>query len=515
VYSDGARSAGIDSMSLMKSICFVGLLACFTLPAGGETNGLFGFDTLKSNICVLASRPYTPPPPLPRKLQALDYDDLRNIRFEPRHAVWRMERLPFQLQFFHPGGIRQDCVKINLIEGELITPVEFSRDMFVYENVKIRGNIPEDIGFSGFRVHYPLNRPDYLDELIVFQGATYFRALGRGHRYGISARTLALHVADEEDEEFPRYREFWIEKPDRSADRIKIYGLFESSNIVGAAEFVVIPGAGTTIHVRVALAARQAVTNYGVAPLTSMFWYDESAQWRYNDFRSEVHDSDGVAVHTGSDEWLWRPLVNGAKLRFGSFIDNNIRGFGMMQRDRQFSNYEDLESYYHLRPSVWIEPKGGWGEGNLRLVEFPTTVEYADNIVSFWQPLRPLQPGELAQFDYKMRWLSDDPDIPPKGRVIATRCAGISYNPAARRFILDFGGHELTDESLADAIEADVSAQNGKVLGHFIQRNEYIRGWRVFFDVEPVSPAQPVEMRCFIKNDTHPLSETWTYQWIP
>ncbi len=500
---------------LCKNLAIVlsGLIFCFAQSVISQE--LFNYNLIKSNACELAKKPFVPDEPLPKNLALLGYDDLRNIRFNPKEAIWRRERLPFQLQFFHPGGIQKHCVKVNLVEGEIVEPVNFNRDLFEYYNVKIKGSIPDNIGFSGFRVHYPLNRPDYLDELIVFQGATYFRALGRGQRYGISARALCINVAAEEDEIFPAFKEFWIEKPDRTSSHIKIYAIFDCSNVVGACEFAIFPGDSTVMNVNIALYPRTATTNFGIAPLTSMFWYGEADQNHYGDYRPEVHDSDGLLFWTGAGEWVWRPLVNGKKLRYASFVDNGIRGFGLMQRDRKFTSYEDLEAFYHLRPSLWIEPKTNWGEGWLRLVEFPTTVEYADNIVAFWQPRQPMFPGEVREYSYRMRWMGEDPSLPPLGRVISTRMADISYNQKAKRFILDFGGHELTDDAKFEEVVADVSAINGKILGKFMHRNEYVRGVRVFFDAEPENPALPMELRCFIKDATKPLSETWSYQWTP
>lgn len=295
-----------------------------------------------------ASRPYEAQDrDLPRNLRNLDYDDLRSIRFDPRASVWRMERLPFQLQFFHPGGLQKDRTRMNWFEGEIMEEVHFSRDFFDYEKTRIRGSLPDDLGFAGFRVHYPLNRPDYLDEVIVFQGGSYFRALAEGQRYGISARGLSINVAGETPEEFPQFTEYWVEKPDRTSTRLRLYALMDSPSVAGAYEFTVVPGPATLVEVTVVLFARVPLERAGVAPLTSMFWFGENSPSRYGDFRPEVHDSDGLLVHTGAGEWLWRPLVNEPRYRFSSFVDHNPRGFGLIQRDRQFRNYEDLEAFYH------------------------------------------------------------------------------------------------------------------------------------------------------------------------
>lgn len=499
-----------------RLLTFSVLSVFFAMSAGQAEDTGFAFSRVENMARDLAASPYKAADDhLPRNLRNLEYDDLRNIRFDPRAALWRMERLPFQLQFFHPGGLQKDRIQMNWFEGELMEEVHFSKDFFDYEKVRIRGSLPDDLGFAGFRVHYPMNRPDYLDEVIVFQGASYFRALAEGQHYGLSARGLAINVAGETPEEFPRFISYWVEKPDRTSTRLRLFALMDSPSVAGAYEFTVMPGLATLVDVKAVLYARVPLERAGVAPLTSMFWFGENSPTRYGDFRPEVHDTDGLIVFTGAGEWLWRPLVNESRYRFSSFVDHNPRGFGLVQRDRQFQSYEDLEAFYHKRPSIWVEPTSEWGGGEIRLVEIPTTTEYEDNIVAFWTPREPLMPGEPREFSYRLHWYNESGIRPPKARTLSTRIGDITYMPGAKKFVLDFGNHPLLDEAGVEGLEADVSASNGKVLGKFIQHNELNNTWRVFFDVEPVDRAHPVEMRCFIRNSEQPLSETWTYLWIP
>ncbi len=454
-------------------------------------------------------------PELPRKLRGLDYDQLRAIRFDPTKALWRMERLPFQVQFFHPGGLQADRINVHWFEGEAQGTVPFAKDMFDYSQINIGRSIPDDIGFSGFRFHYPLNRQDYLDELLVFQGASYFRALGAGQRYGLSARGIAVNVSVPEPEEFPRLQEFWMEKPDRSAGQLRFFALLDGPSVAGAYEFLVIPGRTTVMEVRAAIFLRKAVSMLGLMPLTSMFWFGENSWLQTRDYRPEVHDSDGLLVHTGSGEWLWRPLENQDKLRFASFVDNSPGGFGLFQRDRRFSSYEDLEAEYHLRPSVWVEPMSPWGEGEIRLIEIPSTTEYNDNIVACWVPRNLPPPGTAIEISYRLHWMMDTPALPPLGRTLATRQADIPYLPNARKFVLDFGSSEELETMADNLLVLDASAANGKILGQTLHRNPPYRAWRAVFDVQQVDPAQPVELRCFLKTAERPMTETWTYLWLP
>lgn len=459
-----------------------------------------------------ATHAYQPDKPLSQNLQGLTYDELRDIRFSPQAAVWQAEKLPFQLQFFHPGGLQKDRITVSRVEGDAVLPILFSKEMFDYRDVRIPGGISDDAGFSGFRIHNPLNRPDYFDELIVFQGASYFRALAQGCIYGISARGLGLDIGAM-GEEFPRFRNFWVEKPDRTTAQLRIWALLDSSCVVGAYEFVVNPGKETVIDVKASLFFRKETSNLSLAPLTSMFWYGENSPHRFGDFRPEVHDSDGALIQKESGEWIWRPLVNDTnRWRHAVFAGNNPKGFGLFQRDRDFHSYEDLEALYQLRPSLWIEPPPqGWGEGEIRLIEFSTHVEYGDNMCLFWVPRTAGRPGVSMDYSYRMRWITDSPQLPPLGRVQSTRLTNISYNSKAKRFILDFT--VLPVGLTPGDIKVDVTAERGRVLGSFVQKNDYANTWRAFFDVEAEKPNQVVELRCLLRTEKETLTETWTYQW--
>jgi len=478
---------------------------------------VWNFDTAVTMAGALSLTPYSPPKALPKVLRNLSYDDLRNIRFAPRESVWRMERAPFQLQFFHPGGLQKDRIDVNLVEGEVVTPVEFNTQMFEYKDVEINGRVPHDAGFSGFRIHYPLNKPDYLDELIVFQGASYFRTLAKDAIYGLSSRAFGIRIAEDEREEFPRFTHFWAEQPDRTAEQIRVWGIFDSESAVGAAEFLIRPGATTVVDVRISVFFRKDVNNPGIAPLTSMFWYGENTPYKFGDFRPEVHDSDGALIHTGAGEWLWRPLVNETnQFRWSSFTDENPKGFGLFQRDRAFGSYEDLEALYHLRPSAWVEPSGeAWGKGELRLVELPSVFEYGDNVNLFFVPARQVKAGDRLDFSYRMHWFLDNQDWPPRtlGRTVSTRVSEISYNRRAMRFILDFSRPSHNPDVKLEDIRMDLAVDRARVLGSFLQRNEYAQTWRAFFDVEAASTNLPAELRCTLSTGDGPLTETWVYQW--
>jgi glucans biosynthesis protein len=493
------------------------LLWCAALSAFAQDGGApFDFNALKNKAQNLAAAPYQPTDrSLPKELRGLSYDDMRNIRFDPKSAIWRMERLPFQLQFVHRGGNQVGHITMNYVENGRAEPIPFSKSLFNYSQAKVTGRLPDDLGFNGFRIHYPINSMEYLDEVVAFQGASYFRAVGKGLHYGLSARGLAINVAGPIPEEFPEFTDYWIVKPDNRADRIKIYVLLNSPSLAGAYEMILIPGVNTVMEIKAALFARQPVDGIGLAPLTSMFWFGEFSTFRHKDFRPEVHDSDGLLIHTGTDEWLWRPLSNEGGIKVSCFKDENPRGFGLLQRDRNFANYEDLETFYHNRPSAWVEPGPGWGRGEIRLVELPTGTEYADNIVAFWMPPEPLTPEKPLEFSYKLHWFGDDPALPPLARTLATRIGDASEYPGAKKFVLDFSNAPGLDRNNPDSVKPVLELGNGILKGKHLQRNDFGNSWRVFFDVEPVDKTKPVEMRCFIQSGGIPRSETWTYYWKP
>lgn len=507
----------------MKRLLLLVVLAGFAgAIVSARAEIAFDFGMLQQRAKDLAAKPYVPRPSrVPERLRALTYDQHRDIRFSPDHAWWRDEKLPFQLQFFHPGFILRQTVQISEVDDGKATPIPFDKSLFNYGQNRDLGEIPGDMGYSGFRIHYALNNPDYLDELAVFQGASYFRALGRFLHYGLSARGLALNTAEAGGEEFPVFEEFYIEKPRRRAKEIVVYALLDSPSVSGAYRFAIDPGDDTVMTVRAAVYVRKgaAVRAFGMAPLTSMFWHGENSGTSNGDLRPEVHDSDGLLMERGNGEWLWRPLANPAQMRVVSFFDENPKGFGLVQRDRDFAHYQDLEAYYHQRPSAWIEPVGDWGRGMVRLVELNTLDETNDNIVAFWVPEQLPAPGQPVEFSYKLHWFQESTGgkKPPAGYAIATRIGqSKTHEPELIRFWVDFDGAQLQKRGADAGLEAVVSVGDGAKLVHqAVQKNTFDGTWRVAFALKPDGSKRPVELRCFLRKDPHVLTETWTYLWNP
>jgi periplasmic glucans biosynthesis protein len=501
-----------------RIVCLiVGCLVTVVRVAGAEEK--FDFDALRARAKALAAKPYIAPVrETPEWLQKLTYDEHRIIQFDETHTLWRKEKLPFQVQFFHPGWYFNQPVRINQVIDGRAELVPFRRDYFQYHQLKI-GDVPPTLGFAGFRLLYPLNDPNRpQDETGAFLGASYFRMLCKGAHWGLSARGLALNTGEPAPEEFPVFTEFWLEQPKPNAKEMTVYALLDSDSVAGAYQFTLAPGRETIMQVKSAIFARKNVKVFGVAPLTGMFWRGENSNTPSEDFRPEVHDSDGLLMHTGTGEWIWRPLQNPRGVRVVTFSDENPQGFGFLQRDRNFENYQDTEARYDARPSAWVEPVGKWGRGTIRLVEIPSGDEFTDNMVAFWTPEKLPAPGEPIEVSYRLHWLMEQ-TRPPGGFVHATRHGKSLAQEKERdlhRFVVDFDGANLQALPAEASIEHVLTASDGAKIVHSTLLKNPVNGrWRVAFALKSDGSGRPVELRCFLKQPPHTLTETWSYLWQP
>lgn len=478
----------------------------------GARMQVFSAATVVERARALAARPYQEPKStLPEAYRNLSYDAYRDIRYRNDKALWRDSGLPFQAQFFHPGFLFPVPVRVNIVVGRHVTPMRFTPDLYTYGSLVKPGPLADADGFAGLRLTHPLNRPEHFDEVVSFLGASYFRSLGKGNVYGLSARGLAIDTAlPTRPEEFPAFRELWLERPAPGADRVVVHALMDSQSVTGAYRFTLVPGANTVMEVEATLFARKAVEQLGVAPLTSMYLFGENDRGTFDDFRPEVHDSDGLFVWTRDGEQLWRPLQNPARLNVSSFRAKGVRAFALLQRDTDFRSYEDLEARYERRPSAWVEPVGDWGAGAVRLVEIPTATEATDNVVAFWVPDAPLTPGTPLKLAYRLHWGAEAPWPAPGSVVTATRVAA-GDTAGARRFVLDFSRAPRPGDG---PVEVVVTASTGKVLRTTVQPHEPSGGWRATFELLPDGGA-PIELRAYLRRGTETLTETWSYLWTP
>ena len=487
------------------------LVALVRMPAAE-----FDFTVLQVRAKEIAARSYVAPVSrVPAWLAGYNYLQHQNIRFEPGHTWWHAEKLPFQLQFFHPGWLFKEPVQIHEVLNGQEKLIAFDPALFDYGSNKLAGPVPADMGFAGLRIQHELNRPGKMDELTVFLGASYFRSLAQGLHYGLSARGLAINSGGPDPEEFPRFSEFWVERPVAGGASLTVHALLEGPSVAGAYRFVITPGRETVMHVKAALYFRAHPAVVGLAPLTSMFMHGENTGWSRDDFRPEVHDSDGLLMHTGAGEWIWRPLANPRQVRASAFADTAPRGFGLLQRDREFDHYDDLEAHYHERPSAWVEPVGDWGAGTVRLVELSTPDETNDNIVAFWVPAQLPARGEALTFEYRLHWFGDASARPPGGYVASTRHGAVLDHPERRRFVLDFAGLSLAEG--ATEPEAVVTVGEGaRLIGvGAVTRIAATGRWRAVFELAADGSGRPVELRCYLRRADKALTETWSHLWTP
>ncbi|GJE15920.1 glucan biosynthesis protein G [Methylobacterium marchantiae] len=512
--------------ALLTGIAALSVAGTASVAQEGRPPKSFAFEDVERRAADLAKTPYDARvPALPAPIAKLDYDAWRDIRFRPDKAFFGTEGSPFRLQLFHLGFLYTRPVTVNLVRRGIATPIAYQSSLFDMGRTKLDKPLPVDLGFAGLRFHSFLNKPNLLDELIVFLGASYYRFLGREQLYGLSARGLALNVEGQGGpEEFPVFREFWVTMPEKDDDALLIHALLDSPSVTGAFAFTVKPGDETSVSVRSTLIPRVALPSVGLAPLTSMFFIGENDRHHSDDYRPELHDSDGLQIAAGSGEWLWRPLDNPAGRRISSFADRDPKGFGLMQRDRAFETYQDLEASYHRRPGYFVEPDGAWGEGAVTLMELPTDTETNDNIVAYWRPSQPYPAGEPVRLSYRVRAIGSGLDLHPGARVVNTfTAAAIASGTAkaeeakgalSRRFLIDFAGGDLS-YYLSDPAKVEVVAatSQGRITATSIAPNPHTGGLRAALDVTLDASGQSTDLRAFLRAGGRALSETWVYPW--
>ncbi|MCT2539890.1 glucan biosynthesis protein [Sedimentimonas flavescens] len=484
----------------------------------------FSFDALSEEMRALSTQPPVSVQIPESFLSGLTYDDYRLIRFNPERARFaEIEGAQFQLHAFHMGWLFKEPVLLYEINDGQARIMGFDTDDFIYER-EARDHVPEHAqlpGVAGFRLHNPLNRPDIFDELVAFQGASYFRALGRGSAYGLSARGLAVNTGLPVAEEFPRFTRFYIERPMGGAEQIVVHAAMESASLTGAYRFVITPGAETVMDVTARLFFRSDIEQLGVAPLTSMFLFAERNRHEFDDFRPNVHDSDGLGIVRADGDMFWRPLSNPSRLASSYFAETAPKSFGLYQRDREFDHYQDAAAFYEKRPSCVVEPMGDWGRGAIRLVEIPSDLEVNDNIVAFWVPEGAVKAGESREFSYRLRWgdlAYDERD--DRAHVLETRAgiggvSGVENTEGTRKFVIDFKGGMLGNlpGDAGDALKIVTTVTNGEIETQTLSHIWGTDIWRLVLDVAAPKGAT-VELSAHIAGYGRKLTETWLYQWI-
>jgi glucans biosynthesis protein len=486
--------------------------AAFASEPGLRTGAAEPFDPsmVRDRARALAQAEYQPRPLIPESWRNLTYDEYRKIWFDGRNALWEGTDAPQRADFFPPGLYFPQPVEVHVVADGQSRPILFDMEVFDSTDRFPKVEIDETLGYSGLRLRAELETPGIFQEYAVFQGASYFRGIGRGETYGLSARGLALRTADPEGEEFPDFIAFWLETPAPGAPEVVLHALLDSPSCTGAYRFEISPGETLTMQVNAEIFARTELSHVGVAPLTSMFLFDATMRERFSDFRPAVHDSDGLMIHNGAGEVIWRPLANPLALQVSAFADRDPRGFGLMQRARAFGDFGDLEALYHNRPALWVTPGESWGEGAVTLVEIPADLEIYDNIVAYWRPTEPIPAGGSHSMSYRLDW-SHDP-APREGMPLRVLDTAIGGNPWGGTVVaIDFEPRADLPEDLS-SLGVLLRASTGEVSEGRVQRNPETGGPRLEFTFEP-GEADLVEFRAQLRMGETPLTEVWLYRW--
>jgi glucans biosynthesis protein len=513
------------SRALLLTICallFLGATAhgatdLDLTPTGGTS---FDYAWLKGRARYLAEQPWTGHAgELPEAIRNLTWDAYMQIAFDPEHALWKTDTNLFRAELFHLGLYFTTPITIYELEAGKVRRIPYTPDLFTYGTSGIKGReLPSDLGFAGFRLRY---HTDWSRDLAAFLGASYFRAVGGEMQYGMSARGLAVDTGLPRAEEFPVFTHFWLEKPLPGSDTATVYALLDSPSTTGAYRFDIRPGDTLAMRVDAAIYPRKAIERLGIAPLTSMFLVGENDRRTAYDWRPEIHDSDGLAMHTGSGEWIWRPLTNPSRLRFNAYMDTDPRGFGLFQRDQDFDHYQDDGVFYDKRPSVWVEPIGNWGAGAVDLVEISTLDETFDNIVAFWNPARPVEAGQELLYSYNLFWGTRPPVPTGLAHVVDTftglgGVVGVKRAYYSKRFAVDFSGGDLAMMASDSRIRPVIETSAGRIEITSVRPQHAIDGFRCMFDVVPPDETEnPINLRLHLEAGGRRLTETWMYQWTP
>jgi glucans biosynthesis protein len=490
----------------------------------------FSYRWLKEHAEALAGAAYAAPPrPDPRIVSSIDYDAHGELHYKSDYALFGdSDPGAFPVTFMHVGHYFPKTVRMYAVQqnggGDQAREILYDPSYFSIPAGNVASQLPVSPSpMAGFWLREPKTGTEdwrKAEPWVTFLGASYFRAKGELGQVGISARGIALTPGGGAPEEFPDFVAFWFMPAGPSAGPVTVYALLDGPSVTGAYRFNMERTKGVVMEIEKTLFFRNPVERIGLAPLTSMFWYSETAKPAGLDWRPEVHDSDGLAIWTGSGEHIWRPLNNPAHITISSFLDEHPRGFGLLQRDRNFDHYLDGVGY-EKRPSTWVEPLGDWGQGAVQLVEMPTDDEINDNIIAYWHPATPIEAGSRTELRYKLHWLADEPYPSALGRCVATRLGrggqpGKLRPNGLRKFAVEFLGGPLVQLAYGVKPELVLWSSRGEFTYTYAEAvpDDVPGHWRALFDLT-AHGSDPVEMRLYLKAGDRILTETWLYQYRP
>ncbi|MBL8587068.1 MAG: glucan biosynthesis protein [Methylobacteriaceae bacterium] len=477
-------------------------------PPPGVEPARFGAATVRDIARELSRKPYAAPAnDLPAPFNNLAYDQYVGIRMRPEAALWAGEGLAFVVEPLHRGAAFWQTTTVHVVENGLARPLGYDPAAFDFGRLTPPARLPA-LGFSGLRI-LRVRQDGPPVETALFQGASTFRAVARGQNSGVMARALAIATAEPKGEQFPYFPALWIERPAAAAPALTLHALLDSESVTGAYRFTLRPGDATVVDVEATLFPRVALDHVGLAPMQATSLFGPLDRRRADDPRAAVYEVSGLQMETGAGEYVWRPVSNRESLQISSFVDQNPKRFGLVQRERDFDRFFDDDQHWELRPTLLVEPIGEWGAGGVQLVEIPADSEANDNVIAYWRPKAPLAAGAEIALAYRQIWCWDPPEPPPLAIATLSRSGRIGAT-RRRRFIVEFTGPVFADPP-AD-LRADVTAQPGAItlVRTFLARER--KRMRVVFDLDPAQlPA--CELRLVLVAGGKPLTETWLYRW--
>ena len=442
-------------------------------------------------------------------LADLTYEQYVGIRLKPEAMIWGKDNLGFAIEPLSRGFIFSAPVLINVVENNVVRALQLTAGAFDFG--KIASPQPSTpVGLSGIRI-LQTNGGAATIEVAIIQGASFMRALAKGQNLGIVSRALSIRTADPKGEEFPFIREMWIERPSLATNALVVHALIDSESMTGGYRFTLRPGDVTIIDTECTLFARSAAENFGLGGMTAMFAFNALDRHNVDDVRDAVCEVSGLQMLNGKGEWIWRPVANRNTLEVSAFLDIKPGGFGLLQRERRFSQFQDDVQHWELRPSLWIEPISEWGEGSVQLVEIPTDSEVNDNIICFWRPKASLPAGGDASFAYRQFWCWSPPTRPTLAIVSDTR-SGRGSSGRRRRFVVEFTADQFADGKAVGDIKPACSTSAGTIQNLQTFSSEARKSYRVAFELDPGNDSL-AEMRLVLESSGKPISETWLYRW--
>lgn len=493
----------INRRSLLKST-----VAIMCMTAGPMAAQTVANTSLRDMARALGRHAYQPnTTPLPPPFADLDYDAFRAIRPIAGTSAMIPNGSSFAFDLLPPGLYFPDPVLVDRVTPSGLSEMELSPELFSFD-ANYFDDIPDEspgAGFSGIRLRYKLNTPDGLDEVLVIQGASYFRAVGQSMVYGLSARSIALGTGGPTPEEFPRFTRLRLHPA--QDDTVRIEGVIDSPSLTAHVDMVLRPGVDTVLDITTTIFPRVDIDTIGIAALTSMYLKGPLQSAVADDFRPHVHDSEVLFIENGAGERLWRPVANPSRVETSVFVDNGPKSFGLYQTSRDYKNFEDTEARYHDRPSASVEPQEDWGAGSVMLVEIPTSDEFLDNIVTFWRPQDALEAGSEHQFSYRLTWTLAAPNTDGLAQILQSRSGREHDRAGYRRFVIDVATPDI------DAVPALSGPKDADITGVSVFALPDGAGMRVTFLMGP-GALDAADIRLSLRaHDGTPLSPVWLYRW--